>query len=357
MDYGTGVPLSKYTTFKIGGPARFFVSVNNREELQESLTVARERSLDILALGGGSNLLVSDEGFSGLVIKISNKGREIISETEERVFLEISAGEILDEVIAWTIQKGWWGMENLSLIPGSFGAVAIQNVGAYGQQASEIIESVDTIEVESGKRRVFAARECNFGYRRSIFNSEHKGKYIVWKIKISLLKKGRPVLRYPDLEKYFSVRAQGAVSLADIRQAVISVRRAKLPDPAVLGNAGSFFKNPSVSSAELTAIRNKIGDNFDAQILSTFDEKMALMNTTGREPFKIPAGYLVEICGLKGRRSGGARVYEKQGLVIVNESGSATADDVLDLYRLIGQIVLEKCGVALTHEPEFVGFK
>ena len=348
------ISLKERTTFKIGGVARFFVSVTTKSELAEALAFARARGVNILILGGASNILMDDRGFDGLVISIDNRGREIIGETSEMVFLRVAAGEILDEVVAWTVEHGWWGIENLSLIYGKFGAIAIQNVGAYGQQASDCIQSVDVIETATGQRREFSARECGFDYRKSIFNTSEKGKYVIWDITVGLCKNPKPVLTYPDLKKYFE-NYSGQPSQAEIRKAIIEIRQRKLPDPIKTPNSGSFFKNIILTPEQYDIARETIGKNFGEEATIRLDDMRNKFSQPNSGKIKIPAGFIMDqLLGLKGMRVGDAQLSEQQVICIIN-IGNATSDDVRMLYQKVCNIVLEKTGLTLTHEPEFIG--
>jgi len=242
MEIKDNVALAPYTTFNIGGPARFFCVVKNSQDALEAYEFAKEKNVPTFVLGGGSNLLVSDKGFYGLVMKVENRGVEVLLENETDVLLKIGSGENWDSLVSFTVTNGWWGIENLSHIPGSSGAIAVQNVGAYGQEARQVIDSVLAFDRHTGHTISIKNTDCGFGYRFSIFNTTEKGRYIIFHILMKLSKYGQPNLSYWDLKNRF---AEKSPNLKDIRPAVIEIRNKKFPfpEPQKNGNAGSFFKN------------------------------------------------------------------------------------------------------------------
>ncbi|HYV33237.1 MAG TPA: UDP-N-acetylmuramate dehydrogenase [Candidatus Limnocylindria bacterium] len=345
------VILAPYTTFKIGGPAKFFCVVKDQFEALTAYEFAKQKNLKTLVLGGGSNILVSDKGFDGLVVKIVNKGIEIVSETQSRIQLRVASGEVWDEVVSFAVKNNWWGLENLSHIPGSTGAIAVQNVGAYGKEASEIIESVTVFNTESRNILNLSNRECNFTYRSSIFNSTQKGKYIIFYINFNLEKNGQANLSYRDLKAKFGTKQP---SIGEVRDAVIEIRDTKFPFPttAVKGNAGSFFKNPILNKEEYDRLKETIAKNFaDAKA-----EELEKKRFSEGSQVKVPAAFLMDICQLKQLESGGAAINLNQPLVIINQSGQATAADVLSLANKVKAEVQAKTGIELKFEPELIGF-
>jgi UDP-N-acetylmuramate dehydrogenase len=364
--------LALYTTFKIGGPARWFCVVENQFDALEAFEFANGKNLKTFVLGGGSNILVSDQGFNGLVLKVVNKGIEVLSESANDVLLKVASGEVWDEVVKFAVTNSWWGIENLSHIPGSTGAIAVQNVGAYGQESSKVIEAVTVFNRETHQILSLAAAVCGFGYRRSIFNTADKGKYIIFDITFKLAKNGQPNLEYRDLKNYFGTSATLSVprmhsghlppggendkvlSLSEIRKAIIYIRDKKFPFPteAKKGNAGSFFKNPILTADDYQDLQTKIVVGFGQASSDELGKKKFMDNGQ----IKIPAAFLIELCGLKDLQSGGAAINKNQPLVIINQSGHATAKDVLGLANKIRQAVREKTGVDLKFEPELVGF-
>ncbi|MGO8814620.1 MAG: UDP-N-acetylmuramate dehydrogenase [Terriglobia bacterium] len=348
-------PLKPYTTFKIGGPARYFIHAAALDDFRGALVVAKRRALPLFVLGGGSNILVSDRGFDGVVVHPTCRGVETLHEDDEAVTLEVNAAEKWDDVVQQAVERDRWGIENLSHIPGQAGAALVQNIGAYGQQVSDVVQSARVMESSTGMPRVLSAADCGFGYRRSIFNTTARGQLIILGLTLRLTKRGRPQLDYPDLRAYFAERGTNQPSLKEIRQAIISIRDSKFPFPREEkgGNAGSFFKNLSLSEAEYAALHEKIARNFSLQELARLEEMRTRFPS--RDQIKIPTAFLVSICGLKGHRIGGAQVNENQPLVLLNQGG-ATAADVIALAQHIRQTVRAKTGMALAIEPELVGF-
>jgi UDP-N-acetylmuramate dehydrogenase len=348
-------PLKPYTTFKIGGPARFFVCAAAEDDFRAGLSLAAQHDLPLFVLGGGSNILVSDSGFAGVVLHPVRRGIRILHEDAARATLEVNAGEAWDDVVRYAVEQNCWGIENLSHIPGNAGAVLVQNIGAYGQQVSEVTESVEVMEIKTGAVRVLSAADCGFGYRRSIFNTTARGNFIIVKLTLRLAKYARPNLDYPDVQAYFAERSIKQPSLAEIRQAVITIRDRKLPFPREErgGNAGSFFKNLALTEQEYARLRVNLERNFSSRELARLEE--IRKRFPGSDQIKIPTAFLIEICGLKGHRIGGAQVNKLQPLVLLNQGG-ATAQDVITLAKHVRRSVHERTGMALSIEPELVGF-
>ncbi|MCX6796857.1 MAG: UDP-N-acetylmuramate dehydrogenase [Candidatus Doudnabacteria bacterium] len=351
MEIQRNVLLAPYTTFKIGGQARYFCVVHSIFEAKEAFEFAQKNHLNIFIIGGGSNVLISDKGFDGLVLKLDLDRVTAFSEDAEYIWLEIGASANWDEVVKMAVDNGWWGIENLSHIPGNSGAIAVQNVGAYGQEASQIIESVATLDIKTLSKKSFNKEQCEFGYRRSIFNSSQKGRYLIYGIYVKLKKNGQPNLSYRDLAKYF---ANKSPTLADIRKAIIEIRDKKYPFPTENknGNVGSFFKNPSLTIDEYQSVLINIAQSINAEAVAKIEHRKFMDN----DKIKIPAALLIELCGLKELAEGGACINHNQPLVIVNASGSATAVDVLKLAKKVIEEVYKKTGIKLSIEPELVGF-
>ncbi len=343
--------LAPYTTFKIGGPARWFCVAKNQSDVLQAFEFAKEKGIKTFVLGGGSNILVSDEGFDGLVIKIVNKGMEILLQDRNQILIKVASGEVWDEVVKFVVENNWWGIENLSHIPGSTGAIAVQNVGAYGQEASRVIESVMAFDKETQNIENFKNSGCGFGYRQSIFNSSRKEKYIIFNITFRLSKTGNPNLEYRDLKAKFDGKNP---SLGEIRRAIIEIRDKKFPFPveAKNGNAGSFFKNPVLNPDGYRQLHAKVTAEFGKRASDGLDK----WKFDDKRQVKVPAAYLIELCGLKDMQSGGAAINKNQPLVIINQTGKATAQDVLNLADQVRQTVLTKTGIELRFEPELVGF-
>jgi UDP-N-acetylmuramate dehydrogenase len=340
-------PLSKTTTFRLGGPALYLVDIIRDVELNEVSEFAKEKKLPIFIMGGGSNLLVADAGFKGIVVKISIKSRMLVQEGPDFVLFNVGSGEVWDEVVGYAVAQDWWGLENLSGIPGFTGAVPVQNVGAYGADASMVVENVEVMDIKSLQKRVFLGSECGFGYRQSHFNTVWKNKYVILSVTFRLSKAPQPNLAYADLKSFFGNNP--SPKLTEIRQAVISIRKNKFPDISQLGNAGSCFKNPILNDEQYRALESELKKNFGEEVLNKLKEIKEKLQG------KIPAAFLIDICGLKGKRVGGAKLWDRQPLVIVNE-GNATSLNVVELINQVRDEVLAKIGIKLEIEPELVGF-
>ncbi len=346
------VPLADHTTLGVGGPARYFVEVTEEEQLFEALEAAYAHRLQLFVLGGGSNLVVSDRGFPGLVLHMGLRGIHPLE--EEGDIVSAAAGEEWDGLVRFCVSRKLGGVECLSGIPGTVGASPVQNVGAYGQEVSEVILSVRVLDLETHTIQEFSNSECGFSYRRSIFNSSRRGRYIVLRVTFALRLRHRPRLEYPDLRRYFDRRSE-APSLSEIRDAVLQIRNAKAmlikPGDPDCRSAGSFFKNPIVTEeaafrVEEAARRMKV---------------MAAGETLPRyaaedKKVKLPAAWLIERPGFhKGFRRGPVGLSSKHTLALVNRGG-ATAEDILTLMREIQARVKQCFDVDLEPEPEFLGF-
>jgi UDP-N-acetylmuramate dehydrogenase len=355
MNIREAEPLKPYTTFKIGGPARYFVSAASPEDFRAASDLAAKSSLPFFVLGGGSNILVSDRGYDGVIAHPVCQGIELVHEDAEFTTLEANAAETWDDVVQYTVERGWWGIENLSHIPGQAGAALVQNIGAYGQQVSDVVKSARVLDIATGTPCVLSAAECGFGYRRSVFNTTARGKLIILGLTLRLTKHGIPHLDYPDVHAYFRDHGIAAPSLAEIRQAITSIRDSKFPFPREErgGNVGSFFKNLSLNPNEYETLQGEMRVNFSSAELTRLEELRNRFATSGQ--IKIPTAFLISICGLKGYNIGGAKVNETQPLVLLNQ-GRATAEDVIALARHVRRTVWRKTGTKIEIEPELVGF-
>lgn len=323
---------------KVGGAARFFVRAETEDEVVEAVEYARSRGLDLFVLGGGSNVLVADNGFDGLVLQIAIAG----SERRDGARIVAAAGEEWDAFVARCVEGGLAGLECMSGIPGSVGGTPVQNVGAYGQEVSETIVSVRCLDRTSGEIVELQNADCGFTYRTSIFNTTHRERYIVLSVTFSLTEGGPPKIVYKDLVEHFAGREP---TLAETRAAVLAIRRSKSmvideSDPNSR-SAGSFFKNPVVERSKLDEIAQ-----YDASVPSfKFGEKV-----------KIPAAWLIEQAGFaKGTALGNAGISTKHTLALINRGG-ATAGELIDLKNEIQRAVAERFGITLQPEPVFVGF-
>lgn len=336
----TNYSLLPYNTFGMDVKAARFVEYESVDELQGFLTGRQEKDAPLLHVGRGSNLLfVSD--YPGTVLHSGIKGIQVVQETEEFVDLRVGAGEVWDNLVDYTVQKGWYGAENLSLIPGEVGASAVQNIGAYGVEAKDLIVAVETVAVETGELRVFTNEECHYAYRESIFKKELKGKYIVTYVTYRLQKKPVYHLDYGNIRSELQ-KEGGGLSLAGLRQIIIHIREAKLPDPEKIGNAGSFFMNPIVPVQQFE------------ELLKMYPEMPHYKVDETR--VKIPAGWMIDRCGWKGKHLGRAGVHDKQALVLVN-LGGATGAEVVRLAEAIVRSVKEKFGITICPEVNFIGEK
>lgn len=355
MEIRRDVSLKPFTTFKVGGPAGYFASAATQDDFFQALQFARDVRLPIFVLGGGSNILVSDNGFPGMVIHPAMRGIAISAAESDKVILRAEAGETWDDVVRCAVEQNLWGIENLSHIPGQAGAAIVQNIGAYGQQISDVFVSATVMETGSGNMTTLSARDCGFGYRKSIFNSGCKNEFIILQLELALRRRGRPDLSYPDVSRYFSERGVEAPSILQVRNAVIEIRDHKFPFPREEkgGNAGSFFKNLVLDEAEFETLRANIRRNFSAEESDRLEE--IRRRSSNGAPTKVPTAFLIEICGLKGHQEGNARVNPTQPLVLLNDGG-ATAHDVLTLAGFVRRTVHAQTGLTIALEPELVGF-
>ena len=325
--------LKNYNTFGIDCSARYFISVESISELKEVLSSQPPASLFVL--GGGSNMLLIND-LDALVLHINLKGIEVLKETNSEVFVKVMAGENWHNFVLYCIKNDFGGLENLSLIPGNVGTAPIQNIGAYGVELKDTFVSCNTLEIETLKEREFEIEEVDFGYRNSIFKNEAKGKYIITSVIFRLTKNDHNKnTSYGDIQKILSEKGIENPSIRDISNAVIAIRQSKLPDPKKLGNSGSFFKNPIVDAETFQKFRSNFPEAPFYEVSST--------------EFKIPAGWLIENAGFKGKRFGDAGVHKKQALVLVNY-GNATGEEIWELAINIQNAVEEKTGIRI--EPE-----
>ncbi len=362
MQIKKNIPLAKYTTFKIGGAAKYFCEVKNQLEALEAYEFAETNKLSVFVLAGGSNVLINDRGFDGLVIKISGFGIEIIRDNEREVILKVSAGHNWDDLVSFAVTNGWWGIENLSHIPGSTGAIAVQNVGAYGQEASQILCSVTVFDRTTKQILELTNKQCGFGYRSSIFNSSDKNKYLIFYVTLRLNKLGRPNLSYKDLKSSIKVakainsKVRPREQIKIIREEIIRIRDEKFPYPSrpKNGNAGSFFRGPVITEKAMEKLKKQLTEIFGLHVASRLNFMGPALKVA--QGFKTPAAFLIDICGLKGFVVGGAAINASQPAIVLNFSGHATASDVLKLAKSVRKKVYVMTGVLLNFEPEFVGF-
>jgi UDP-N-acetylenolpyruvoylglucosamine reductase len=332
------IPLKKYNTFGLDYFAEYMIRIKTEKEAITIFngTVALKKPL--LILGSGSNILFTSD-FKGTILYPEIKGIKIEEEVANRnVIVSAGAGVNWDDLVSWSVNKGFGGIENLSLIPGKVGATPVQNIGAYGVEVKDRIVKVRTININDGSIRVFTNNECEFAYRSSIFKNSEKGKYLVTSVYYRLTINPSLNLSYESLKE--EVNKLGAETLINVRQGVINIRQNKLPDPEIIGNAGSFFKNPVVESSVALNLKNEYPD------IPVYKDQEGYM--------KLASGWLIERCGWKGERRGDAGVHNKQALVLINY-GKATGMEIYNLSEEIRKSVHKKFGVDLEREVEIIG--
>lgn len=342
MEIQHEVSLKDHTTFKTGGFARLFCVVTTREELVEAVAYAQTEKISFYILGGGSNILVSEKGFDGLVIKIATQGISFTDRDVDTVCMSVEAGVSWDECVRVSVEHGLYGLENLSLIPGTVGAAPIQNIGAYGVEVKDSIESVEVFNIETKSFETILKEMCQFGYRDSLFKKKEGKKYIVVGVHFLLSKKEVLKTEYKDVQDYFKENG-GEVTLQSLRNAIIAIRTHKLPDVHILGTAGSFFKNPVVKKEIIENLQK------DFPLIPMYPTEIVGY-------VKTSAAFLIDkIAGLKGVRDGDVGTYQNQALVLVNY-GNATGEDVLAFAQKIQKEVLEKTGITIDPEVQTLGF-
>ena len=326
--------LLNHNTFGMDVKAKRYVEYDSEDELVQLLSSLQGK---VLHIGGGSNLLFCGD-FDGTILHSAIKGIEVVEDVEgdDEVLVRVGAGEVWDDFVAWAVAEGYGGVENLSLIPGEVGASAVQNIGAYGVEAKGVIAMVEAVDMASGEKRLFANAECGYAYRQSIFKQELKGKYAITYVIYRLQKQPKLKLEYGNILAALEDKAQ--VTVADVRRAIIDIRNAKLPDPKVVGNAGSFFMNPVVSREKFLSIQK------DYPTMPFYDVDGGV---------KIPAGWLIEQCGWKGKSLGRAGVHDKQALVLVNRGG-ASSEEIVTLCNTICKDVHERFGIDIHPEVNFI---
>ena len=327
--------LEKYNTFHLPVKTRWFMEYESEEDVQKILRDEYFQECLSTHIGQGSNLLFIND-YNGIILHSAIRGMEVVSEDEATVSLRVGAGEVWDEVVAYAISKGWGGIENLSLIPGEVGAAAVQNIGAYGVEIKDVIESVEAWNRLTFEKHVFTAEECGYGYRSSRFKDPHQDPHFITYVTLRLEKFPVFNIEYGALKQRLSDKA---LTLENVRETVISIRKEKLPDTESLGNAGSFFMNPLITDEHFERIRKEYPD-----VPSYPAEKGKV---------KVPAGWLIEKCGFKGQRHGNVGVYEKQALVLVN-FGGATGDEIALFAESIRAAVKERFGIELMPEVKYI---
>ena len=330
--------LQQYNTFGVAVFAHFFVEVKNTDQLETVLDwYGSQKKMPLLILGAGSNVLFTKD-FQGLVLKLSLNGREVIEERGNNVLVQAAAGENWHDFVSWTVKKGWGGLENLSLIPGNVGTAPMQNIGAYGVEQERFFMGLKALDIKRREVRIFTKSDCSFGYRNSIFKQQEKGNWMILSVAYVLQKKPVLHLEYGAIKAVLSDKKIKIPNIKDVADAVISIRQSKLPDPQKIGNAGSFFKNPVVEKGVLQYIQKSCPE---------------VPFFSSQEGHKIPAGWLIEQAGWKGKRVGNCGVHKDQALVLVNYGG-ATGEEILKLSQKIQRSVKEKFSILLGTEVNIV---
>jgi UDP-N-acetylmuramate dehydrogenase len=337
MNVVSNFSLKKFNTFGIEAKAKLFVAIQSEDEL---IAVLKKYPTEIkFILGGGSNMLLTQD-IDALVIHIDIKGKKIIKENDDFVWVEAKAGENWHEFVLWAINQNFGGIENMSLIPGNVGTTPIQNIGAYGTEIKDTFESCHAIQINNQENKTFQKEECNFGYRESIFKQEAKNKYIITSVVFKLTKNNHKInTSYGDILKELEEQNCTNPELKDVSNAIIAIRKKKLPDPKELGNSGSFFKNPIISKSEFESIHSK-------------HPEMPFYEISNNQ-VKVPAGWLIEQAGFKGKRFGDAGIHINQALVLVNY-GNATGQEIVDVSKNIQQTIKKIYNIDIEAEVNII---
>ena len=337
MPYQHNISLQPYNTFGIEATAKSFAAFSSVEELKELLQ-QKEKDTSLLILGGGSNLLFTNH-FDGVVLKNELQGIQLIREDDNHYYVQAAAGENWHQLVMYCVANNYAGMENLSLIPGSVGASPIQNIGAYGVELRDVFYELQAYDLHTGDVVTFIKEDCGFGYRESVFKEKYKGRFIILNVTFQLNKHPSFHTEYGAIQGELDRMRVSQLSIAAISQAVINIRRSKLPDPTKIGNAGSFFKNPTIANDQYFELKREHPN------IAGF--------ATGDNQTKLAAGWLIEQCGWKGYRDGDAGCYDKQALVLVNY-GKASGQGIYSLSQKIIDSVQQKFGVALEREVNII---
>ncbi len=329
--------LKNYNTFHFDVKTKYFVAPKTQEQLTEIINDRLVDKKDILVLGGGSNILFTKD-YDGLIIKPIFDKINIIESNDHKVWVEVGAGVVWDDFVNWAVSNNYYGIENLSLIPGNVGACPVQNIGAYGIEVKDVITHVNGIFIDSGNPFSLKNKDCDFSYRNSIFKNDYKGNFIITSVCFELNKDENYHLKYGDVNA--KVEELGGVNLKNIRKAIIEIRESKLPDHNLFGNVGSFFKNPIVDK--------EIADN----ILESYPE--ASVYSVSETQSKVAAGWMIDQCNWKGKSIGNAAVHDKQALVLINKTGIATGEEVLNLAKEVEDSVYQKFGIHIEKEVNVI---
>ncbi len=326
------ISLKEYNTFGVACRAKYFMKLKSMSALAPMTRFLKEEKSETLVVGEGSNILFQKPYFDGVVIVNRLKGIDILEEDANEVVIQVMGGEIWDDFVSYCVDNKYYGIENLSLIPGTVGAAPVQNIGAYGVEIKDCIEDVLALDLENGNHKLFTKEECRFDYRSSVFKTDFPDRYLIIALVIKLSKNKKFTLDYGDLKKSLSTHP----SLEEVRNKIIEIRKNKLPDTKEMGNAGSFFKNPIVPVAKLDQLLKKFPD-------------MVHYPTGDKNKRKLAAGWLIEQAGWKGKRKGDVGVHNQQALVIVNH-GNATGQEILEFSKEIMDDIFDRYGVRLEGE-------
>lgn len=336
MDIHTNIPLKNYTTMRLGGNARFMTEVHTPAQVAEACRSARAKNLAIFILGGGSNVIVHDEGFNGIVIRNRLPGFDILDEESGHITVKIGAGENWDEIVAKTVVMNLSGIEALSAIPGTAGAAPVQNIGAYGQEIADTLLSLEAYDIETDAFVTLQASDCGFSYRQSIFRSSSSGRYVITSVTLRLYKAAPQPPFYAAVQDYFDAHNITIFTPQAIRNAVMAIRSEKLPDPSITPNTGSFFKNAIIEAWQLTDLKKDYPD------IPTYDMP--------NDRFKVPTGWLIEKAGFKGKTLHGMRIHDKNALVLINEAAKSYADLASARDEIVGAI-RDRFRITIEQEP------
>jgi UDP-N-acetylmuramate dehydrogenase len=329
------ISLKEYNTFGINVNAKRFVSIDSLYGLQQLL----KKEKDIFLISGGSNMLLTQD-IEKLVVHVNLKGISIDRENDTDIYITVNAGESWHKFVLWCVSQNYGGIENLSLIPGNVGTCPIQNIGAYGTEVKDTISRVEAIDINTGKLVTFSNEECDFGYRNSIFKNKEKGKYIITSVSFKLTKKEHNLnFSYGSIESELALNNITHPTIRNISDAIITIRQRKLPDPNEIGNSGSFFKNPVISKSDFKKLQKEF-PTIPSYIVSDSE-------------IKVPAGWLIEQCGFKGKRFGDYGIHEKQALVLVNY-GKATGKEIYELAKKIQKTILNTFNIVLEIEVNII---
>lgn len=342
LDIKQNVSLKDYSTMKLGGLVSYLIEIRTREELSEAIQIAQKNNLETIMIGGGSNIIWSDDGFKGILLVNKISGMRFFNEDGENVFVTIGAGEKWDDVVKKCVDLNFTGIEALSLIPGSAGSTVVQNVGAYGQEISQTLVNVEVFDKSNLSYTIIRATDCKLDYRTSIFKNNPTNPYLITAVTLNLKKTMSNNNLYPAIKEYLDQNNISQINPKNIRDAVIAIRNSRLPDPTLIPNNGSFFTNPAISFGQFFTLQRNLNQTIPHWKLD--DENV-----------KIPAGWLIEYCGLKDFHDSGTgfATWKNQALVIINESGTST-NQLIIFRNYIIDTVYKKTGIKLTQEPQIL---